>query len=950
MTHSEDTFHDMLMPRYNLYGMSLLRSWLKQSNTLLRHLRRRPEGPAGAQEKALLRCDCGEEFETERQRYRKTVTCPSCKLTLFVYPVSPYPTPPPPPQPLEPAPLEEEETAAAAQGESTLPSPAPEQLADPVVEAPAGAPPTAGAAEGEPASSPPPPPSAPAPVSGRPMAEPAAAASTAGVPLTQERRVILPTAPVRPWWQRRSVLVLTVSLVILATLVALVWNSRRARFRRVLVEQYRAGQRALQEHDLRAAIAAFRRVKQALGWVDQHAGTDSYVRHLTEEVLATDRLLPVSPHQLFDEYGRDGWQETFASVYRGGTVLIEAPTGGTSSFELNLKLRGRDVTWRLTEQGELAKLAAVPDRIVLIAPIEDVRADAAGRLTVLLDGEAARLITSTDLLQALAWPVDEQTEAAVRAQHAAVTGTERSEPTVDQSAFAPPFPAAWPWTLGLLTRRASAAEWQQQGTKPLRLLDGTLAAHELNGRTDLIGMKVRVYGKYKARITKWQLLLHQCDVRIQLIGDTRLPPAPRWLFVEGVLYKRNGFLVLETREVTRAPDPVTLFRQTAAELARQGADPAVWLRLARWAEDLARRYRVPELGKLAGEAVEAARRAEFAAVRRGDAASLRKLLQKYESDLTDEQRRIGWFRVLWWELNRLDQKGEIRADTWHQLTGQISRRLPNAGKPVRSVNRQVVESFRQGKPDELYEKQPAVRAELERLLMRRALARYLQARRRELVPEQWLSLVEEADRLVPDEPQIAVRLFDDWIGYHRDRLDKLSRTDVLQLYELIKKRDAERARDFLRAWLKRREALLPADDLAGRLALARDYQDLLRDRDAAIPLLVDIVRHEPTHPEASRRLRELGYRLRRGVWYDPQGRPVTESQTPHPVPQRSTPRVGDTAEEVRVVMGGTPSKLARIGTATGVLEVWHYEGPKKSIVVLLRVAGGRKVVEAVYGQ
>ncbi len=415
-----------------------------------------------------------------------------------------------------------------------------------------------------------------------------------------------------------------------------------------------------------------------------------------------------------------------------------------------------------------------------------------------------------------------------------------------------------------------------------------------------------------------------------------------------MLYHRNGFFVLEALSVTRAPAPAELYRQTAAQLQTTGNDPAAWLELARWAESMADQYRIPELRDLAADARRRARDAEFAAVPPGDTSALRDLLKRHHDDLDPDQRRYHWFRVFWWELRALERTEDVTGERWRKLSEEIRDRLPGAAEPLRSVDPALLERFQAGDPVAVYRKQQRARRALERLLLRRVERRYLAARQRELVPERWPELAEEARRLLPDVPEVAEQLFEAWITYQQDRFDQLSRAEVLRSFDRIRKRDAERAREFLRAWLRRREALLPEDDLVGRINLARDYQDLLGDDQAAIPLLLEVVQQNPTHPEASQRLHKLGYRYRRGVWYGPDGRAVSPQERPRRQPERSTPQQGDSAQQVLAIMGSLPTRIARLGTATGVIEVWQYEGPNGTIVVLFRVSAGRKVVETVY--
>ena len=908
----------MLASSYNLYEMRILGEWLKQGAALIRHFGARPQEENGRSVTAVLRCDCGETLEEQREQYRKSVVCPRCGTALFLYPVSPYPEPEPPP---EPEPREAPEAPEPAHDVAP---------AEPEV-------PEAEAAEPEPAGT------ATEAVEPSPIRRtPEDAAPVAPRPQLTEGRVLVSVpAPSRPWWRRRSTVIIGVAAAVLTTLVLLFWHGQRGRYRRSLVEHLRSGQKALREGRLQEAIAAFRRVDEALRWLGGSA-QPSYVQQLTSEVLAASELIVLKPEELFAEYGQADWEQTFRTFYAGRTVLLEAGPVATDSPAPELPIPWyrdeRRVVWRLDGPGPLRRLGSqASPRVVLLARLQSVDKTPAGTLLVTLDAETSVLVTSSDLLRCLGWPEDDQTEACLEAQRRLFQRSSR-----DRQGTAPAI-SRWSW--GHFGRpRLLAAELVQR--RPVRPFSGLVFAHELDERADWQGMTITVYGKYKARLGKHVVLLHECSVRFQLLGDTRLPAAPRWLYLEGTLYRRHGRLVVEVRRARRAPDPEELFREQAERIAR--TDASSWLQLAAWAEQMARRYRLERLGELADEARTAARRAEMAAVKQGDVEQVENLIRKYRDSLSPAELRYYTYLVLLWKAQQLEANEATAASTWRQLAEELFARLPAAKMPASEVPDGLVRQFR-ADPAQAYRQHKESRDLLDRLLARRVLGRYFEKRAAEVVTQRLADLSKEAETLLPDEPQVARSLFDRWLRHQWERAESLSRAEALETVKLIAERDKERASEFLRHWLRRREARLPEDDTLGRLRLAGDYQDRLGDRAEAARLLLEVVRRDPDNVEARRRLLELGYRYRRRTWFDPQGNPVrTLSDTRRPAPPAASPRIGQTAAEVRTVMGGPPNRIARLATANGIAEVWSYDAPKGTLVITFRIRGGRATVLSVH--
>ena len=106
------------------------------------------------------------------------------------------------------------------------------------------------------------------------------------------------------------------------------------------------------------------------------------------------------------------------------------------------------------------------------------------------------------------------------------------------------------------------------------------------------------------------------------------------------------------------------------------------------------------------------------------------------------------------------------------------------------------------------------------------------------------------------------------------------------------------------------------------LQLADEYRTLLNDDSQSVTLLMEAYKLDPTLPDASQRLQQLGYTLKGGQWRTAAGQPVPEESTSNSK-QPAELAAGITATQARKILG-SPNRIATVLTAEGTTQLWYY--------------------------
>ncbi|HEX8203553.1 MAG TPA: hypothetical protein VF590_23965 [Isosphaeraceae bacterium] len=191
----------------------------------------------------------------------------------------------------------------------------------------------------------------------------------------------------------------------------------------------------------------------------------------------------------------------------------------------------------------------------------------------------------------------------------------------------------------------------------------------------------------------------------------------------------------------------------------------------------------------------------------------------------------------------------------------------------------------------------------------------------------------------PDEPVGTDRLGD--LERKAAAIATLSRAELLELAGAYEGRNQpQRARDLKRRWLDdQRVRLLDASDVAGRIALARQYEALLGETATAAALLREALALDPGSTEAADAFRGLGFRNVDGAWVASE--PPRAAPVPAPLEAFGVKLpLGATPEEVLAKLGGQPDQVARSATQGGILDQWIYRSPRTTRYVNFLIQPG----------
>ncbi len=243
--------------------------------------------------------------------------------------------------------------------------------------------------------------------------------------------------PRRSWWT-------PVRKLMAATLVTLVvsgWWFQRAH-RRSVAEQIlgprsREAAEALARGDLEQAAVGFTEVVAALELLDRREPRALHLLQTGRETIARARLCSDSLQVLADEASAaqigtsTSWKETFRLRFRGRWVVLDLPVRRLvndrrrGNWELDCLLCAEGVELQLT--GKLSAFerlplsAEAPRRVIFAAPLAELIPGDANNpavWTLRLDGSQGFLWSSPETLEALGFPLDDETRAVLQAQSA----------------------------------------------------------------------------------------------------------------------------------------------------------------------------------------------------------------------------------------------------------------------------------------------------------------------------------------------------------------------------------------------------------------------------------------------------------------------------------------------------------------------------------------------------
>ncbi len=292
------------------------------------------------------------------------------------------------------------------------------------------------------------------------------------------------------------------------------------------------------------------------------------------------------------------------------------------------------------------------------------------------------------------------------------------------------------------------------------------------------------------------------------------------------------------------------------------------------------------------------------------------------------------------------------------LVDRIDRAFPEAAKAVSADLSRWEKPYRNA-PADAYRAAPVeARRALDHQLRADAVQELLELKAAE-APKSLLSLADEAERSLPDRPDLARRFLTKGLALAETEIGSLRLDEVEALAKVYRDRlqQPEKGRDVILAWLSnQKNQRLSPRDAGGRIALADQYENLLNDRETAVSLLREAWKIDYASGEVADAFRRRGFRKVNGDWVEgtrnsapaaaassgtePSAPVAVALADPAPLPARSESLRGSTAEEVRVRMGGRPNRKTWVSSQGQLVEQWVYFGPRlDQYVNLLRKAG-----------
>lgn len=511
-------------------------------------------------------------------------------------------------------------------------------------------------------------------------------------------------------------------------------------------------------------------------------------------------------------------------------------------------------------------------------------------------------------------------------------------------------PIAAAMAAALLLIAIAAASWAQG--QPPAGAPVVVEPADLARRQDLVGREVVVDDRVAYYVTRSgseddELQLKRTPITFRVPKRLRPEAGPRIpaAVVRGVLERDGNRLVCRVNGLEVKPADAERLRTAVAQLGpRDYSTRRAW---ARWAERRAAEFKDNALMRQA-RALDA------------EALHLEGDARRVEVNAPQE-----WLTMAREARRRKVPEPEPSAMAHRALRARLTAAADPAA--LRALARDVAEFFPKAEQDQAaartklgrwereyldapadgYRDAPApIRRALDRRLWAEVQSRLMEA---EPIPDLPAAVEqsEKAAKLLPERPDLPVRLLEKGIGAVRRDLARLRRDEVKALADVYRTRlhREDQARAVLREWLEARKSRLSNTDAEGRVALAGLYEELLQDRVTAIELLRKALEIDPTSREIEDAFRNRGFRRSKDQWVEdnPQGGGSTPAEAATPAKQgvaSSQSLIGLTSKDLREKLIAKPDSKSYIATRGQLIEQRIYlDTDSVRYVNLLRTPG-----------
>lgn len=395
------------------------------------------------------------------------------------------------------------------------------------------------------------------------------------------------------------------------------------------------------------------------------------------------------------------------------------------------------------------------------------------------------------------------------------------------------------------------------------------------------------------------------------------------LRLTGTLENVDGKLTFRVTSVAEGPSDQEQYSAREREIKR--TVPAEWYALADWVEVRGNFYQDSTLLEKAADCRRRGFDIERQQLPEKDHQARMQLASRAAGlGIPDSVRQELIHEAYILRRNALQEKPEPAAE--EQLMTDMEQDLPGCKTPLPADDPSLRQRYLVS-PESVY----AATKLAERPILHRLLWSSLELNRLERqLAEDYQNGFEIASKIDEELPEFHARAEtyrEKMLQVRASNVENMTRSEVLELRKsYIDRKQPKLGDEAVEGWLQWRKKRLKPEDIEGVLNLADQYEELLKQPETKLRLLIEAAALHPASAELAERLKGMGYRRHDDKW-------ITEAQF-NALPkgrlelalQAGRVEVGMTSTQIHKSLG-VPSSTTRIGAAGIINEIWTYQSP-----------------------
>ena len=424
-------------------------------------------------------------------------------------------------------------------------------------------------------------------------------------------------------------------------------------------------------------------------------------------------------------------------------------------------------------------------------------------------------------------------------------------------------------------------------------------------------------------ISKNTLRFQHCDLSFRSSMRKRFPKligAGNTIDVLGHLTDDDGKLVFIVDRFHQRPSDLATFRSKARLLSKD--DVQQWSALAQWAKGRATFYNDKKLHEQAETASLQEILIERQQLLSGKPAGLFALAQKVAHLKLSEALRFELiheaYQLLWKAVQKEEQP------KLQKLANRVADDLPGCATPLRLPQPKLRKKYQDDSLSVYRVADEAGRRKLHRIFYSEIVLRMI-LKQTEPDGSNGFEIAGKIEKQLPEQHALAESLRDRELAFKLSRVTLLTRQDMLTLSEQFRlRKQPQKEQQMRKTWVAAKTKQLRLDGPTGLIDAAEMHQELLKDLQSAMSLLLEARKQNPESKEIAeqidRRLNQLGYSFKNGELLS---NAEAEALRRDSIQQAGRTSVGMTAEQIRKALG-SPTSITRIATSGRMNEVWSY--------------------------